>query len=537
MATAAELQVRDRVFIGGEWVQPSGNEPIEVINATTEEVMGTVPACSPEDADRAVRAAREAFPAWSQTSREERAGYMSAIAAGLGERSEEIAATISQELGMPLKLSQMIQVGLPTAQFGAMQRLIGEIAWEEEIGNSRVLREPVGVVGAITPWNYPLNQIACKVAPALATGCTVVLKPSEVTPLNAFLLAEVIEAVGLPAGVFNLVTGTGPVVGEAIAAHPGVDMVSFTGSTRAGKRVSELASATVKPVAMELGGKSPNLILDDADLSRAVPDGVAKCYLNSGQTCSALTRMLVPREKLAEAEQIAAATAEAFTPGDPFAETTRLGPLVSDVQRQRVRGYIEKGEAEGAKLVTGGAEAPDGLLRRNARDDDRPRGDLRPGAGDPALRRARGRRADRQRQRLRPRRRRLGGRSRAGDRRRQADPDRPDRDQRRRLQPPRPVRRLRAKWSRPRERAVWAGGVSAGQESAAVTDSEAGRDGGTLALTTAGRFGWVPLQPRLEPLFSYRKDLRPRSTSRSCGKGSDPCFSFGRGLKPYLPLS
>ena len=245
-----------------------------------------------------------------------------------------------------------------------MPRLMEEVAWEEEIGNSRVLREPVGVLGAITPWNYPLNQIAAKVAPALAAGCTVVLKPSEVVPLNAFILAEVIEAAGLPAGVFNLVTGTGPVVGEAIAGHPGVDMVSFTGSTRAGRRVSELASATVKPVAIELGGKSPNVILDDADLAKAVPDGVAKCYLNSGQTCSALTRMLVPRAKLAEAEEIAAKTAaEAFTPGDPFEESTRLGPLVSDVQRERVRGYIEKGEAEGAKLVTGGAAPPEGLER------------------------------------------------------------------------------------------------------------------------------------------------------------------------------
>ncbi len=363
MATAAELQVRDRVFIGGEWVEPRGAEPIEVINSTTEEVMGTVPAGSAADADAAVKAARAAFDSWSRTPREERAGYLSAIAAGLGERSEEIAATISQELGMPLTLSRMIQVGLPTSQFAATPGLMEEIAWEEEIGNSRVLREAVGVLGAITPWNYPLNQIAAKVAPALAAGCTVVLKPSEVTPLNAFLLAEVIEAAGLPAGVFNLVTGFGPVVGEAIAAHPGVDMVSFTGSTRAGKRVSELAAATVKPVAMELGGKSANLILDDADLERAVPDGVAKCFLNSGQTCSALTRMLVPRERLAEAERIAAATAATFTPGDPFAEETRLGPLVSAVQRERVRGYIEKGEAEGAKLVTGGAEAPEGLDR------------------------------------------------------------------------------------------------------------------------------------------------------------------------------
>jgi len=363
MATAAEVQAKDRIFIGGEWVEPSGAGPIEVVNATTEEVMGTIPGCSAEDAGRAVAAAREAFESWSQTSREERAGYLAAIAQGLGERAEEIATTITQELGMPLKLSQMIQVGLPTSQFAAMPKLMEEVRWEEEIGNSKILREPVGVLGAITPWNYPLNQIAAKVAPALAAGCTVVLKPSEVTPLNAFLLAEVIEAAGLPAGVFNLVTGVGPVVGEAIAVHPDVDMVSFTGSTRAGRRVSELASATVKPVAMELGGKSPNVILDDAELERAVPDGVAKCFLNSGQTCSALTRMLVPRQRLAEAEELAQAAAEAFTPGDPFDSSTRLGPLVSDVQRERVRGYIRKGEEEGARLITGGAEPPEGLNR------------------------------------------------------------------------------------------------------------------------------------------------------------------------------
>ncbi len=363
MATTAELQVRDKIFIGGEWVDSTASETIEVINSTTEEVMGSIPAGTAEDADRAVRAARGAFDAWSQTSREERASYLAAIAAGLGERSEEIAATIAQELGMPLTLSQIIQAGLPIAQFAAMPKLIEEVTWEEEIGNSRVLREPVGVLGAITPWNYPLNQIAAKVAPALAAGATVVLKPSEVVPLNAFILAEVIEAAGLPAGVFNLLTGTGPVVGEAIAGHPGIDMVSFTGSTRAGRRVSELASATVKPVAMELGGKSPNLILDDADLERAVPDGVGKCYLNSGQTCSALTRMLVPRAKLREAEELAVKAAEGFTPGDPFEESTRLGPLVSDTQRERVRGYIRKGEEEGAKLLIGGAEPPEGLDR------------------------------------------------------------------------------------------------------------------------------------------------------------------------------
>jgi acyl-CoA reductase-like NAD-dependent aldehyde dehydrogenase len=363
MATVAEAQIKDKIFIGGEWVEPQGSDTIAVVNSTTEETMATIPACTPEDADLAVRAARDAFESWSQTSREERAGYLAAISAGLGERSDEIAATISQELGMPLTLSRIIQAGLPIGQFGAMPGLMEEVAWEEEIGNSRVLREPAGVLGAITPWNYPLNQIAAKVAPALAAGCTVVLKPSEVVPVNAFILAEVVEAAGLPAGVFNLVTGTGPVVGEAIAGHPGVDMVSFTGSTRAGRRVSELASATVKPVAMELGGKSPNVILDDADLSKAIPDGVGKCYLNSGQTCSALTRMLVPREKLAEAEELAKAAAEAFTPGDPFEDSTRLGPLVSEVQRERVRGYIEKGEAEGAKLVTGGAASPEGLER------------------------------------------------------------------------------------------------------------------------------------------------------------------------------
>jgi acyl-CoA reductase-like NAD-dependent aldehyde dehydrogenase len=363
MATAAELQVKERIFIGGEWVEPAGADPIEVVNPTTEEVIGTIPGCSAVDADRAVDAARSAFDSWSQTSREERARFIVAIAEGLNERGDEIAATITQELGMPLKLSRIIQVGLPASQFASMPTLMEEVAWEEEIGSSRVLREPVGVLGAITPWNYPLNQIAAKVAPALAAGCTVVLKPSEVTPLNAFMLAEVVEAAGLPAGAFNLVTGVGPVVGEAIASHPGVDMVSFTGSTRAGRRVSELAAVTVKPVAMELGGKSPNLILDDADLDKAVPDGVAKCFLNSGQTCSALTRMLVPRQRLAEAEQLARSTAETFTPGDPFDGATRLGPLVSDVQRDRVRGYVEKGIAEGARLIAGGAEPPEGLER------------------------------------------------------------------------------------------------------------------------------------------------------------------------------
>jgi aldehyde dehydrogenase (NAD+) len=350
--------VRDRLYIGGEWVEPSGGGSIEVVDSTTEQVMGRVPEGTPEDIDRAVAAARRGFDQWSQTSREERAAACQAIAAGLAERSDEIAALIACEVGMPLKLSKMIQAGLPTMSFGSMPQVIEDAVWEEEVGNSLVVREPVGVVGCITPWNYPLHQIAAKVAPALAAGCAVVVKPSEVTPLNSFILAEVIDAVGLPAGVFNLVTGFGPVVGEAIAAHADVDMVSFTGSTRAGRRVSELASASVKRVALELGGKSPNLILDDADLQKAVVDGIGKCFLNSGQTCSALTRMLVPRTRLAEAEAIAKAAAEQSTVGDPFDATTRLGPLVSETQRERVRGYIRKGIGEGARLVTGGEEPP-----------------------------------------------------------------------------------------------------------------------------------------------------------------------------------
>jgi acyl-CoA reductase-like NAD-dependent aldehyde dehydrogenase len=363
MASTAQTLTRDRLYIGGEWVEPSGGSAIEVVNPATEEVLGSIPASTPADVDRAVAAARDAFEEWSQTSREHRAAHLEAIAAGLSDRADEIAAVISRELGMPLRLSRQIQAGLPTMSFASMPQLMEEVAWEEQVGNSLVIREPIGVLGAITPWNYPLHQIAAKVAPALAAGCTVVLKPSEVVPLNAFLLAEIAAEAGLPPGVFNLVTGTGPLVGEAIASHPGVDMISFTGSTRAGRRVSELAAATVKPVAMELGGKSPNVILDDADLARAVPDGVAKCFLNSGQTCSALTRMLVPAESLGATEEIAAATAGAFTPGDPFDPATRLGPLVSETQRERVRGYIEKGTEEGANLVAGGPEPPEGLER------------------------------------------------------------------------------------------------------------------------------------------------------------------------------
>jgi aldehyde dehydrogenase (NAD+) len=358
MTSTQTLIDRDRLFIGGEWVTPAGTETVDVVNASTEEVMARVPAGTGADVDRAVAAARAAFDGWAATPLADRVALCTAVSLKLQERQGELAELIAREMGAPLQLAIGVQVGLPTATFASMERLVEDLPWEERIGNSMVVREPVGVVGAITPWNYPLHQVAAKVAPALVTGCTVVVKPSEVAPLSAFVLAEILAEVGLPPGVFNLVTGYGPVAGEALAAHPGVDMISFTGSTRAGRRVSEVAAATVKKVALELGGKSANIILDDADLQRAVSDGMIKCYLNSGQTCSALTRMLVPRAALAQAEAIAAAVATQIKVGDPFAPDTVLGPLVSQVQLERVRGYIERGVAEGATLVAGGAEAP-----------------------------------------------------------------------------------------------------------------------------------------------------------------------------------
>jgi acyl-CoA reductase-like NAD-dependent aldehyde dehydrogenase len=362
-AATAILTARERFYIGGEWVEPTGTGAIEVINPATEEVIGSVPEGTPEDAARAVEAAREAFEGWSQTPLERRVELCSAVSLALQARQEELAVLISQELGCPIAISMAVQTALPIMDFGSMAHLVEHIPWEQTIGNSLIVREPVGVVAAITPWNYPLHQIAAKVAPAMVAGCTVALKPSEVTPLCAFVLGEVFEEVGVPAGVLNIVSGYGPVVGEALAGHPEVDMVSFTGSTRAGRRVSELAAQGVKRVALELGGKSPNVILDDADLEKAVVNGIQKCYLNSGQTCSALTRMLVPRAMLGAAEQIAAAAVAQTRTGDPFEESTQLGPLVSEVQRERVRGYIKRGLEEGAKLVVGGAEAPAGLER------------------------------------------------------------------------------------------------------------------------------------------------------------------------------
>ncbi|MFP3902018.1 MAG: aldehyde dehydrogenase family protein [Acidimicrobiia bacterium] len=359
------MQVHDKLYIDGSWVPSTGSGSIDVFDSTNGEVIAQIPDGTPEDVDAAVAAARRAFDTWSLTTPEERAKVCTRVAEGLGARMDEIATAVTREAGMPKSLSLIIQAGLPINSFTTAAQVAEGYQYEETLGNSLVVKEPVGVVGAITPWNYPLHQIAAKVAFAIAAGCTVVLKPSEVAPLDALILAEVIDDAGVPAGVFNLVTGTGPVVGEAIARHPDVDMVSFTGSTRAGRRVAELASQTLKRVALELGGKSANVLLDDLDdeaFEKAVRDGVFKCYINQGQTCTALTRMIVPADRLADAERIAADEVESnYQPGDPFTEGVKLGPLSSQAQVDRVTGYIQKGIDEGAKLVTGGPGRPEGL--------------------------------------------------------------------------------------------------------------------------------------------------------------------------------
>jgi aldehyde dehydrogenase (NAD+) len=354
----AAVQGRDTLYVDGGWSAPAGGGRIEVENPATETVIGAVPEGTAADVDRAVATARAAFGRWSATSPDERAKYLERLATAVGARRDEIARTISAEMGAPVKMATAVQAGLPITVLGSYPQILAEFSFEEAIGTSLVLHEPVGVVAAITPWNYPLHQVVAKVAPALAAGCTVVLKPSELAPLSAYLLAEAIHEVGLPPGVFNLVPGTGTEVGEALAGHPDVDMISFTGSTRAGRRVSELAAPGVKRVALELGGKSANVILPDADLAKAVKVGVANAFLNAGQTCTAWTRMLVDRDHYDEAVALAAESAAGYRPGDPAEETTRLGPLVSAQQRERVRGYIRRGAEEGARLVTGGAEPP-----------------------------------------------------------------------------------------------------------------------------------------------------------------------------------
>jgi aldehyde dehydrogenase (NAD+) len=344
------MKAHDGMYIDGAWRPAAGADVIDVVNPVDGQVIGQVPAGTALDVDDAVRAARTALPGWAATPPAERAARLTALRDGLVARAEEIAETVTAELGSPLKFSQTVHVGAPVAVAGSYAELAATHAFEEKVGNSTVLHEPIGVVAAITPWNYPLHQIVAKVAPALAAGCTVVLKPAEDTPLTAQLFAEVVDEAGIPAGVFNLVTGLGPVAGQTLAEHPDVDLVSFTGSTAVGRQIGAVAGSGIKKVALELGGKSANVILPGADLAKAVNVGVANVMSNSGQTCSAWTRMLVHRDRYEEAVELAAAAAAKY--GD------RIGPVVNAKQQQRVLGYIAQGVAEGARLVAGGPDAP-----------------------------------------------------------------------------------------------------------------------------------------------------------------------------------
>ncbi|MEU6174695.1 aldehyde dehydrogenase family protein [Streptantibioticus parmotrematis] len=355
------MKAHDGMYIGGEWRPAATTDVIEVVNPADEQVIDAVPAGTARDVDAAVRAARAAFPGWKATAPAERAARIAALAGSLAARRDEIAATVTAELGSPLPFAEMVSADLPAGVTASYAELLKGYEFSERVGNSVVHHEPVGVVGAITPWNYPLHQITAKVVPALAAGCTVVLKPAEDTPLVAQLFAEAVHEAGFPAGVFNLVTGLGAVAGQALVEHDGVDLVSFTGSTAVGKGIAATAAASVKRVALELGGKSANVILPGADLERAVKAGVANVMANSGQTCSAWTRMLVDADRYDEAVELAVKAVAKYVPGDPAQPGTRLGPLVNGKQRDRVRGYIERGVAEGARLVAGGPEAPDGL--------------------------------------------------------------------------------------------------------------------------------------------------------------------------------
>jgi aldehyde dehydrogenase (NAD+) len=353
----------DGIFVGGRFEDSSEPGRIEVINPATEAVLGSIPAGCAADVDRAVAAARSAFEVWSRSSVEERIACLRAIASGLAARRLEIADTIAREMGMPLKLARLVQAGLPQTDFNNTAALLESFAFARDVGTTRIVSEPVGVCGLITPWNFPLHQIAGKLAPAIAAGCTVVLKPSELAPMNATLLADVIAASPLPPGVFNLVHGAGPVVGQAIAAHPGIDMVSFTGSTLTGVAVARAAATSVKRVTQELGGKSANIILADADFEPAVRAGVKECFFNSGQACNAPTRMLVPAARLEEAVDVARRVAGEMRLGDPFEDGVTMGPVVSAAQWERVQVYIRKGIDEGARLVAGGPGRPEGMAR------------------------------------------------------------------------------------------------------------------------------------------------------------------------------
>lgn len=352
-----------KFYINGEWVDPVTPKTLDVINPTTEEPFAKISLGSAADVDKAVAAAKAAFETYSRSSVQERVELIGAILAEYQKRYDDIAQIISTEMGAPLWLSKAAQAATGQAHLATIMEILKNFEWEERKGDYLLRREPIGVCGLITPWNWPINQITCKLGPALAAGCTVVLKPSEIAPCNALILAEVLDAAGVPKGVFNLVNGDGPTVGAAMSAHPDIDMMSFTGSTRAGIQVAKAAADTVKRVAQELGGKSPNIVLEDADLTAAVSGGVVQCFTNSGQSCNAPTRMLVPAKSHDEALAIARAAAENVKAGDPFAEGTTIGPVVSQVQFDKIQALIQKGIDEGATLVTGGTGRPDGLNR------------------------------------------------------------------------------------------------------------------------------------------------------------------------------
>ena len=350
-------------WIDGAEAAGDGGERIEVVNPATATVIADVPAGTAADVDRAVAAAQRAFPAWSAVPVSERAAAIARIADGIKGAIDDFAATVTSEMGSPISYAKVVQAGLPYQVASSFAAVADGFAWEEELGNALLVREPIGVVGAITPWNAPLYQTVAKVAPALLAGCTVVLKPSVLTPLTAALFAEVTAAAGIPAGVLNVVYGAGPVIGEAISGHQGIDMVSFTGSTGAGKRVSIGAAGTVKRVALELGGKSANVILDDADLQNAVNLGLEYAWMNSGQTCAAWTRMLVPASRHDEIVELVVAAAGSYGVGDPTDPATRIGPMSSVAQQRRVSGFIDRGIADGATVAFGGAGPVEGLER------------------------------------------------------------------------------------------------------------------------------------------------------------------------------
>ena len=349
-----------KFYIDGHWVDPVTPKSLDVINPATEAVAGHISAGSAADVDKAVAAAKKAFETYSQTSREERIELLQRILAEYQKRFGEIANAITEEMGAPASLAQRAQAPVGMMHISTGIEVLKNFKFEEDRGSTRIVKEPIGVCGLITPWNWPINQIACKVIPALATGCTMVLKPSEESPFSAYIWTEIMDAAGVPAGVYNMINGTGPEVGAAISGHPGVDMVSFTGSTRAGVEVARNAAATVKRVAQELGGKSPNIILEDADFKAAVGNGVRSVMQNSGQSCNAPTRMLVPSKKMDEAISIAKEAAEATTVGDPTGNS-RIGPVVNKTQWDKIQRLIKAGIDEGATLVTGGVGRPDGL--------------------------------------------------------------------------------------------------------------------------------------------------------------------------------